>query len=139
MYTAQSNAYFENSINTASPSRLLILLCDGAVRHCRQGIEAIKKNDYEKANTHLCKAQDIVQEFIVTLDKNSDIAASLLPLYDFILRQLRDANIKKNVDLAAEALDLLKELKETWVQAERQLKQQTSPANSPVGQVSQYG
>ena len=136
MYTAQSNVYFENSVNTASPARLLILLCDGAIRHCRQGMEAIKQKNFEKKNYHLCKAQDIVREWIITLDKDAEIAPSLLSLYDYFLRRLIDANVDNDASAVEEVLEFLKELKETWVQAELKMKQQGASAGQHV---SQYG
>lgn len=135
----QTNIYLENSVNTASPAKLLIMLCDGAVKHCRQGIEAIKQKDYEKANHHLCRVQDIINEFIVTLDNQSEIAASLLPLYDYLLRRLRDANVQKNEEIALEVLQFLQELKDTWVEADKKLKQGVQEGQQMSKQVSQYG
>ncbi|WP_270166213.1 flagellar export chaperone FliS [Paenibacillus sp. SYP-B4298] len=125
MQLQQRNKYLETTIQTASPAQLLIMLYDGAIRNCRAGIEAIKGHRIEEANTHIQKCQDIISEFTITLDRTSPIADNLLQLYDYFNRQLTEANIRQNPEPAEEILNLLVEMKETWMQAARQLSQST--------------
>ncbi|GAB2719725.1 flagellar export chaperone FliS [Paenibacillus thermoaerophilus] len=115
------NIYAQNSVNTASPAQLLLMLYDGAIRFTRSGIEDIKNKRYQQASTHLCKAQAIINEFIITLDKSADIAQSLLSLYNYMNRRLTEANVKKNTEPAEEVLGYLTELRETWAEAARKV------------------
>lgn len=117
MNMLQRNKYRDYSVQTASPAQLLIMLYDGAIRFCRAGIAAIQENDYETANTNLCKVQDIINEFIITLDKQSPVAGQLLPLYEYWNQRLIEANVKKDTAPAEEVLEYLVEMKETWIQA----------------------
>ncbi|OCT13157.1 flagellar export chaperone FliS [Paenibacillus pectinilyticus] len=117
MISAQQNKYVQNSIQTASPAQLLIMLSDGAIRFCKQAIEAIHQKNYQDANHFLVKVQDIIQEFVITLDKKAAVADQLLPLYDYFLFRLVEANTKKQAEPAEEVLGYLQELKETWLQA----------------------
>ncbi|CAN7153427.1 flagellar export chaperone FliS [Paenibacillus sp. LjRoot153] len=117
MISAQQNKYVQNSIQTASPAQLLIMLSDGAIRYCKQAIEALSQKNYQDANNYLMRVQDIIQEFIITLDKEAPVADELLRLYDYFLFRLVEANTKKQVESAEEVLGYLVELKETWVQA----------------------
>jgi flagellar protein FliS len=117
MIQANRNKYLETAIQTASPAQLLIMLCDGAIRFCKTGIESIKQNKMEEANTNFVKAQDIIVEFVITLDKESPVAEGLIQLYDYFVFLLIEANTKKKVEPAEEVLGYLVELKETWVQA----------------------
>lgn len=117
MIQTPGNKYLETTIQTASSSRLLIMLYDGAIRFCKLGIESIRQKEYEKANINLCKAQDIIQEFIITLDHSSPIAEGLLRLYDYFLFRLMEANTKKAPEPAEEVLSYLVDLKATWIQA----------------------
>ncbi|ULL20133.1 flagellar export chaperone FliS [Paenibacillus sp. H1-7] len=117
MLTSQRNKYLETSIQTATPAQLLVMLCDGAIRFCRGGIEAIKSNKYDEANNNLCRAQEIISEFIVTLDRQSPIADNLSRLYEYFNFRLIEANTKKLAAPAEEVLGYLLELKETWIQA----------------------
>lgn len=117
MLQTQRNKYLETAVQTATPAQLLIMLCDGAIRFCKQGIDAIAHKDYELANYALGKVQDIINEFIITLDRNSSIAESLLKLYEYFNHLLIQANIKKDQSPAEEVLGYLSDLKETWAQA----------------------
>lgn len=120
MLQAQRNKYLENTVQTASPAQLLIMLCDGAIRFCRAGIEALKNTNYQDANTNLVKVQDIISEFSITIDRNAPISADLLRLYEYFNHRLIEANMKKTVEPAEEVLGYLIELKETWFQAAKQ-------------------
>ena len=125
----QRNKYFQNTVQTASPQQLLIMLYDGAIRFCRQGIEGIKTKDYSMANTAFLRAQDIIKEFMITIDRTSPVAANLLQLYEYFNSRLIEANMQKSIEPAEEVLGHLIELKETWMEAAKQV-------NQKVGQVS---
>jgi len=115
----QRNKYLETMVQTATPAQLLIMLYDGAIRFCRQGIEAIKQKNYEEANKSLTRVQEIISEFVITLDKNSAIAENLLRLYEYFNFRLIEANVQKKAESAEEVLGYLLQLKETWIQAAR--------------------
>ncbi|MBH5320626.1 flagellar export chaperone FliS [Paenibacillus sp. GSMTC-2017] len=132
MQLQQRNKYLETTIQTASPAQLLIMLFDGAIRFCKQGIESIQSNNYADANTNLLKVQNIVKEFMITVDRSSPLSEGLLGVYEYMNKRLIEANIKKEVEPAQEVLDQLIELKETWVQAARQSNQQAGQANGNV-------
>ncbi|RCW44809.1 flagellar export chaperone FliS [Paenibacillus prosopidis] len=129
MQLQQRNKYLETTVRTAAPAQLLIMLYDGAIRFCRQGIEAIKEQNYAEANTSLLKTQDIINEFIITLDRSTSIADNLLRLYDYFNKRLIEANIKKSTEPAEEVLGHLIELKETWIQAAKQYNQLEGQTN----------
>jgi flagellar protein FliS len=116
---AQRNKYLETTIQTASPIQLLVMLCDGAVRFCKQGIEAMKNHQYEDANNYIVRVQNIVSEFVITLDRSSPMAEGLLKLYEYFNFRLIEANIKKDYTIVEEVQGYLMELKETWIQASK--------------------
>jgi flagellar protein FliS len=117
MITNHQNRYLENTVQTASPQQLLVMLCDGAIRFSKMGIYSIQQQNHADANKYLTKAQDIIMEFVITLDKKSPLAEMLLKLYDYFVNRLIEANIKKAVEPVEEILPLLIDLKETWVEA----------------------
>lgn len=120
MMPMQNNRYLETSIQTASPAQLLLMLYDGAIRFCRAGIDGLKQKRYEEANKNLIKVQNIVKEFMVTLDQSAPIAKTLMPLYEYFNFRLIEANLNKDVAPAEEVLGYLIELRETWYQASKQ-------------------
>lgn len=127
MYQAQHNKYMQTAIQTASPAQLLIMLYDGAIRFSRISIEAIKQGKHEVANENLNKVQNIIQEFIITLDRKSAVAENLLKLYEYFIFRLVEANRLKSIEPIEEVLEHLQELKQTWTEAAR------SAASSKVG------
>jgi len=111
--------YLENTIQTASPAQLLIMLYDGAIRFCKLGIEGIKQKDYSGANSNLTKAQAILDELLVTLDRESEVAKTLIPLYQYMKQQLIQGNVKKDPGPVEEVLGYMTDLKETWILASK--------------------
>lgn len=113
------NAYQQNSVYTASKEKLLLMLYDGLVRFIKQGIAGLDEGDYQKSNTSFIKAQNIISEFMATLDikKGGDMANNLNSLYDYMKRRLVEANIKKDKDMAVEVLGYAEELKGAFDQA----------------------
>ena len=121
MLQAQRNKYFQTTVQTASPAQLLIMLYDGAIRFSRMAIDAIEKNQLQEAHNYLMRVQDIINEFVVTLDRSSPLAGQLLQLYEYFNRRLIEANMKKDAEPVCEVLDHLVLLKETWIEASKSL------------------
>jgi len=111
------NQYRENSIFTASPEELTLMLYNGLVKFIMRGIDSIEKKNIEDANTNIIKAQNIVSEFMNTLDMSYEISDGLYAIYDYMLRRLIDANISKNKEILEEILGFAKALRDTWEQA----------------------
>ena len=111
------NQYRENSIFTASPEELTLMLYNGLVKFIMRGIDSIEKKNIEDANTNIIKAQNIVSEFMNTLDMSYEISDGLYAIYDYMLRRLIDANIKKDKEILEEVLGFAKNLRDTWEQA----------------------
>jgi len=111
------NQYKANSINTATPEELTLMLYNGLVKFLMQAQSAIDAKNIEKANNAILKAQAIIVEFRTTLDMNFEVSQNLELLYDYMYRQLTQANIKKDNTIVEEVLGMAKELRDTWAQA----------------------
>lgn len=120
------NQYKENSIFTAGPEELTLMLYNGLVRFIMQAQLAVDENNIEKANSSIIRAQDIINEFKATLDMKYEISERLLQLYDYMLSRLVDANISKDREILDEVLGLAKELRNTWAQAMKLAKRKMS-------------
>lgn len=121
MIMSPYDKYRQSSVQTSSPAQLLLMMYDGAIRFTRMGLEGIKGQDFQQANTFLNKTQTIVNELIITLDHTFEVSQGLSRLYEYINYLLIQANIKKEAAPAEEALGYLIELRETWAQAARML------------------
>jgi len=109
---------------TASPEELLLMLYNGCVRFIKQGIMAVEEKDVMKAHENIVKAQDIILEFMSTLDSSAEIAKTLMPLYEYLYRRLVQANIEKNTEILNEVLRFVSELRDTWTEASKITKMQ---------------
>ncbi|SMD09800.1 flagellar export chaperone FliS [Sporomusa malonica] len=112
-----ANAYKRQQIMTASPEELTLMLYNGAVRFVTESILAIEKKDIKKAHTANMQAQNIVREFMVTLDMKQEISQKWILIDEYILHCLIQGNIKKDKLKLEEAKRLLIEFRDTWFQA----------------------
>lgn len=106
--------YQKNAVQTASPAKLTLMLYDGAVKFTNIAIEAIEAGDIEKAHNNIVKAQNIIVEFLSTLDMKYPVAKDFDVVYDYIYRRLVEANMKKDKDILVEALKHIKTMRDTW-------------------------
>lgn len=111
--------YQQAQIETAPPEQLLLMLYDGAIRFCNVAKKAIEEKDFQLANAHCIKVQNILTELMVTLDMKlgGELAQNLFDLYDYMNRLSMQANIQKDSRPIDEILGHLKELRMAWAQA----------------------
>lgn len=110
----QYEAYQNNAVNTASGGQLTLMLYNGCIKFINQAIKDMNQKNYERKNTHIQKAQDIIQELMITLDPKVDLSQQMLPLYEFTYHQLQKANIKNDVQHLEEALEFVTTFRDTW-------------------------
>ena len=113
------NAYQRNAILTASPAELTLMLYEGVIKFGNMAIMAIEKDDFEKKNTYLKKAQAIIVELRSTLDHKYPVWEDFDRVYEFIYNQLVDANINNDKEAAECALQYTREMRDTWKEVMR--------------------
>lgn len=107
--------YLTQSVLTASPADLIVMLFDSCIKNLRLAeICLSENNDLNKTNLHFQKAQQIIMELVNCLDTSIELSAQLLDIYDFLLRTLREMNFKKDLSLMPDVLDILISMRDTW-------------------------
>jgi len=109
-------AYQQNSLNTASPGELTLMLYNGCLKFIHQAKLAIQSNNIEEKNSNLVKAQNIIQEFMVTLNMDIPMSKDLMSMYDYLHRRLVEANMKNDVTILDEVSGFVTEYRDTWKQ-----------------------
>lgn len=109
-----ADAYKGVKVNTASPAELTLMLYDGAIKFGNIALVGFEKNDMQKINENLLKTQRIIQELRATLDFKYPVAKDFELIYEYINRRLIEGNIKKNVEIIEEAIQYIREMRETW-------------------------
>ena len=107
-------AYQNSKIMTASPAELTLMLYDGAIKFCNIAIVGIEKKDVEKAHNNIIKVERIIIEFQSTLDHKYPVAKDFDQVYTYLIRRLREANIKKDPEILEEVLKHLRTMRDTW-------------------------
>ena len=108
--------YQKNKILTASPAEITLMLYEGAIKFCNVAIIAIEQNDIEKAHNNIRKTQRIIEEFQITLNHDYAVSEDFDRIYNYLLRRLREANIKKDKEILEEVLEHLRSMRDTWKQ-----------------------
>ncbi len=114
MATNAAAAYKDNRILTATPAELTLMLYEGAIKFCNLAQIAIEKNELDKANLNIIKAERIITELRTSLNFNYPVANDFEQVYDYIHRRLVEANIKKDTEILVEALDYIRDMRDTW-------------------------
>jgi flagellar protein FliS len=136
-----SNPYTKiksNSIMTASPQELTLMLYDGAIKFGNQAKVAMMDKDIEKSHNLVMRVLAIIEEFQLTLDKSYEVATGLELMYDYISRKLMEANLTKDPEMLEEAIGFIRDLRNTWKEAMQLTKQGagTSTTGESIGNLT---
>ena len=108
------NAYLRSKVMTATPAELTLMLYEGASKFVNKAIMSIEKDDVMGAHNNLMKTQRIIEELRASLDHKYPVAKEFDTVYEYILRRLVEANIKKDKDILEEVLEHLRTMRDTW-------------------------
>ncbi|HYC71885.1 MAG TPA: flagellar export chaperone FliS [Opitutaceae bacterium] len=118
-----ARAYRANSVLTASPGQLVLMLFDGALRSLALAREACGRpaedpRRYEVVNAQLIKAQAIIAELqgTLNLEAGGEFARTMHRLYDYHHRRLVEANLRKEAGPIIEVERLLSEVRNAWAE-----------------------
>lgn len=118
-----ARAYRANSILTASPGHLVLMLYDGALKSLAIAREAFSRpeTDLQRIaiiNQNLQRAQMIIAELQsgLNMEAGGEFARTMDRLYDYHTRRLFEANIQKKEAPVIEVENLIRELRDAWAQ-----------------------
>ncbi len=115
MFANAKNAYVDNSVATASPARLLVMLCDRLVLDVQRALDAQRAGNHPESHNQLVHAQEIVIHLRSTLHVEAwDGGPGLASLYDWLHNELIRANVSKDPTLTEGCLSIVTDLADTW-------------------------
>ena len=115
-----ANAYKNQQVMTSSPEQLTLLLYNGALRFLTESILAMEQGDIQKSHNANRRVQDIVREFVLTLDMSYELSKTWAQLYEYTEYCLIQGNIKRDVAQLQQAKSMLEDMREAWVGAMKQ-------------------
>jgi flagellar protein FliS len=114
-YRSASQAYAQDSVLTAAPEKLVVMLYDGLARFLARGAAAVRAEDMAATGTALNRAGAILDELLATLDPAAgEITERLAEIYMFCKRELLAAQLKRDAKRIERVAKLLAELREAW-------------------------
>ena len=141
-YDKVAKSYKAQSVQTASPGKLVLMLFDGCLRFTLAAKKAFDEEEFTKKNedinNNLIRAQNIVTELQSSLDMSvpGDLPGTLFRLYDFVMHKLQQANLKKEKQPIAEAEKIINELRDAWVEMLAQNPETDMPNDQQPGSFS---
>ncbi len=120
----------------ASPSRLVVMLYDEALKNLETAIAAIERGDIETRCHAVNRTIEIVYHLYLTLDleQGGEIAQKLSAVYRFVLARLPRANVANDAEPAREAIRLLTPMRASWHELDERI--EASVGASEVTMVS---
>ena len=121
--------YLGDSVATASPQQLLVMLYDRLALDLERAQKAVAAGDRARANEELQHAQAIVLELLSSLQVDAwDGGPRLAALYNWLIAELSQAMVKHDRGRVASCLQIVEPLRDAWRQAAASLS--AGPAKS---------
>lgn len=137
-----SHAYLATQVTTTSQGQLLVMLYDAAIKFLKQAKLYIEAKDYAKKGILISRAMDIISELANSLnrEKGGKLAENLDALYLFCNLRLAKANLKMDVRMIDEVLNILTNIRSAYAQIvpeeERKL---AAPATAGLSRMAALG
>jgi flagellar protein FliS len=110
--------YLGDTVTTASPQQLLVMLYDRLALDLERAEAALGARDREEASRQLQHAQDIVFELLSSLQVDAwEGGPRLAALYNWLIGELVQANVKRDTNRIASCRQVVEPLRDAWRQA----------------------
>lgn len=106
--------YKATSIATASTIEFKILLLQKCLDYVKKGIQAIHQDDIANSHDYLTRTQQLLTEGISLISLENESGLGIIALYDYMNKQLIEANIKRDPIILQGIVNILEELVEAW-------------------------
>jgi flagellar protein FliS len=113
------NSYTSSAVTQAEPVKLVEMMYAAAIRFGRIARRHIEAGEVEPAHHAILRTYAIVAELMATLDfeRGGEIARNLEQCYDFMLSQLKQADMLKDLKPLDDVLGMLIPLHGTWCES----------------------
>lgn len=105
----------EEEVYKMTPQELTSLLYEHMIDRLEQAIHAIAAKDFENANNHLKKCNDLLYRLGAGINYEAGIIADQLEaIYNYMADRLIEANMKKDKQIVQEVLNLIRIISDSW-------------------------
>ncbi|MEV0569164.1 flagellar export chaperone FliS [Dactylosporangium sp. NPDC050588] len=119
---ALRNRYVSDSVATAPPSRLLVMLYDRLVLDLMIAGQSLETGDKPTASARIQHAQEIIMELRATLDPTAwSGGPGLASLYSYLITELVQANVTGDRGKVEAVQSFAEQLRDAWREAAAQV------------------
>ncbi|WP_170008212.1 flagellar export chaperone FliS [Bacillus fonticola] len=108
--------YKKNSVTTATPGELTLMLYNGCIKFIKLAKRALVEQNMQDKNTNIQKAQNVIRELMITLNIDIPISQQMMTMYEYINHRLMEANIQNDSAVLDEVEGYVVEFRDTWKQ-----------------------
>ena len=110
--------YMGDTVTTASPQRLLVMLYDRLALDLERAQAAMAAGDRCEGGAQLQHAQEIVLELLSSLQVDAwEGGPRLAALYNWLVTEMMAANVKADANRVASCRQVVEPLRDAWRQA----------------------
>ncbi len=115
--------YKEQSIMTMTSGELLLVLYDECIKSLNFAVYYIdEENKPEECEKLIKKTQRIIHYLDGILDYKYEISTNLHMLYDYFIRTLVKANVRKKSEVLKPLIPMIEELRNAFAQADKNIR-----------------
>ncbi|MCB1885821.1 MAG: flagellar export chaperone FliS [Geminicoccaceae bacterium] len=109
-------AAYQTARETVDAGTAIVLLYEGAIRRLYEARKAILEGKIEERYHSTMKAYAIISGLHSQIDFNNggEIAKQLDIFYSYILQRITIMNVKEDVEICNELINILKKMLESW-------------------------
>ena len=117
-------SYKKQSVTTLTPIEIVVKLYDECERQLNRALFFLDNKDLENTNAALMKSIDIVGALRSVLDLDLKIGRDLDSLYEYFMRELIEANLKKDKEKVKTLIPMIGDLKEAFAEISKMPREQ---------------
>ena len=116
--------YRENTVRSATPIELVVILFDTVIEDMRQAVSATQAGDLEARAVAIRHAMLVLQQLQGTLDfeKGGQVARQFEQFYNLVRAKLLEAQMRHSPELMQQQIQFMLEVRDCWAEAEKRLK-----------------
>lgn len=117
--TAYRQVGVQSCVDGASPHMLIKMLFDGLMQSLNAARGAMQRGEIEEKGRHLGKAVRILDEGLkggLNPEEGGELATNLRALYDYCVKCLTLANLRNDISLVEEVVELILPVAQSWEQ-----------------------
>ncbi|HKJ22823.1 MAG TPA: flagellar export chaperone FliS [Gammaproteobacteria bacterium] len=116
MLSKYSQTAIDSGVESATPHRLVQMMMEGVLDKVALAKGFMARREYEAEGRHIKWAVSLINGLRMSLNKDDggELAEDLDALYDYMVRQLLEAQVNSKSELLDEVTSLMREVKSGW-------------------------